>query len=122
INILEGAILEDAIGFGHLEEDDRPLLYRQAIAHGRNEIARIGDVFERHLAAQEIGLRLAVLRREIFRDQRDALGALDAFQPTGQRARIDTDAAVFTQLREEDEELTLAATDLHHFAPMQAVP
>src|SRR3546814_9445762 len=108
IDIPEGALGEDAGRIRDLEEDDRPLAALELVAHHADERADLRYVLQRHLAADEVGIRRRGVICEEFPEHADPPG-IGRLQALGMEAGIVAQALITAQVAEEGEEFALAA-------------
>jgi len=120
IDVPEVKVLQHPDQVGDLEEHDRPFAIAHGAAYCAHKLRGIGNVLERHLAAEEIGLDVRILLGVEVLDELD-VGVLAGRVALFHKGRIKADTFVVAHLAQDGEKLALAAADLDHLLVPQIV-
>src|SRR5690348_2097355 len=100
INVPKCGVAKNTHDLRNLKKDDRAAPCAGDAPNGPNKARDLGNMFERHLAAHQIGRRLACLGGEEFTDETDP-AARSLIHPARDEGGIVPDAAIVAALAEQ---------------------
>ena len=120
VDIPECSLLQDAQHIGDLEEDGCVGSIVCRLAHRLNQLTRVVDVLQRHLAAEKVAFEVCVLLGVEFVDEGYPL-IIAAQTALSDVAGVNTDAVIVAKLAQQRQKLSLAAPNLDNLLVAQVI-